>query len=218
MIEDPDTQATDTTTPAIEWMEDGTPFNPETGEVYSIEELQALGAMPTAQILPSITSRTVAEEVLEIRQKIESKIDGIQKRKAIVIANFDKQIKQQQTRLNWWDFRFKDQLIELTKQLLGGGKKKNYTYDFGTVSSRTSNGTNTITDMNLAVEYMKRIDKTKVKVVESVTVTDLIKTREELENLCIEKDIKPIDITKIDFEEFVESSGPRTNWSIKTGY
>ena len=201
--------------PALAWLDDGTPWNPNTGEVYTQADLDALGVQAPKLALPCVDDRDSLNWALDRRQAIEASRDAIKRRKLIVIQNMDKQIRDKDSHLSWWSRNFSAQVYAFARTLLTG-KKKSVTVDFGTVAFRETKGTNKIKDMDAAVAWMRVHRPDLIKVTESVTVTDVLAVKTKL--LDGMSNATASEVRRRRIARFMESTGPGENKSIDTGF
>lgn len=170
------------------------------GWLYDVETGEVLGLAATrASEVETIDSTERADEVLEIRSRVEARIVALQARRAALNRQLDALEKAERDRLAWWDWRYRDLLVEFARGLLRKAKGRTIRFAFGSVAFRSSKGTNQITNMEAAVEWVKRRDPELVKVVETVSVTAVLSLSEGREL------------------PFIQSSGPRETATIETG-
>lgn len=184
---------------SIAWT-DETPYYVDTGEVISPEEYDEVARMPAVAAM-SVKDMSDLSEILERRQDIESKIDAMERRRDIYVAHCNKMIGKERRKLDWWQRLYAPQVISFAKQWLAGGKDRTLTTPFGSVAFRNTRGKNKIANMTDAVEYVRNIDPSKIRVVESVTITTLKELVEVPGNL-----------------PFMRSTGPGESATIDTGY
>ena len=166
--------------------DDGCLFSLKTGELFDdaiLAELRAIldGAVEAPQeqraelatLLPpySCNCRADAEDALEKRTRIEARILALKVRLQAYTDNLNAQIRREESQLAWWDWRFKLQLIEFAKSILG--KKRTALFNFGSVAFRHVAGRPSIKDEEAAVAWAKLYDPAIVKVKEWVTATDV---------------------------------------------
>ncbi|MEK9735789.1 MAG: hypothetical protein VW239_00535 [Candidatus Nanopelagicales bacterium] len=168
---------------------DGWLYDVDSGEVLGIPDLPDEFAVDCVQ---------AADAALEIRARLEARLAALRMRKAALIANIESLEADQRRRLAWWDWRFGHGLVEFARSMLGRGKTAKFVH--GSVSFRATKGTNRIIDMESAVAWMRDVDPERVRVVESVLVSDVLATRRE-------GDVLP----------WLESTGPGESVTISTG-
>ena len=168
---------------------DGWLYDADTGEVLGRPDVLAGFAVDCAQ---------AADAALEIRACIEARLAALRMRKAALVANIESMEAEQRRRLAWWDWRFGAGLVEFARSLLGRGKTAKFVH--GSVSFRATKGANRIIDMESAVAWMRDVDPERVRVVESVLVSDVLATRR-----------------KGDLLPWLESTGPGESVTISTG-
>lgn len=164
-------------------------YDVETGEVLGLSEL------------PDdfeVNCHQAADRALEIRSRIEAQVVAVKARRDALNRQLDALERAQESRLKWWDWRFGQQLAAFARSLLSG-KSKTARFTWGSVAFRATKGTNRITDMDAAVEWVRRRDPEMVKVVETTTVTAVLALSQG----------KPLP--------FLESTGPGEAVTISTG-
>ncbi len=130
----------------------------------------------------TIDSAEKAEWALELRSRIEADILALEARKVALLTQLKALEDQQRRRLNWWDWRFRGQLVAFARSLLAGGKSKTARFAWGSVAFRTTPGTHSIINMDEAVAWMKVFapERVRRKVTESVTIRDVVEVRDRL--------------------------------------
>lgn len=171
---------------------DGFLINADTGEV-----LEAVD--------PGLEGRELCEWALSKRMDAEAQMVALRAKRDALVQNLEKQITEQELRVKKLAWKY-DSLIEsYAKEAIEatGGKTKTVRFDHGSVSFRTSSGTNKITDMEAAVSFAKEFQMAEfVKVSESINVSDLLKNWNG---------------PTAALSNFVESSGPKETMKIETG-
>ena len=195
---------------SVEWTEIGVPYNPDTGEIVSKEELEKWG-IEVPNLPFSIHDDDSAEWALEKLAKydaahaaLEARLDALSRNLKSMMADID-------ARRAWWRTRFAPQLESYAAAKISDAKAaglkptKTVKFAWGRVSFRSTKGTNTITKERMAdaVAWMEEVDPDKVKVEKKVNVTDVLATL-KAEGVKI----KP---------PWIESTGPRENCEINTG-
>jgi hypothetical protein len=175
--------------------DDGCVFDLATGELLDQKAIDLLRALPSesdnaiplhaieeleSAVAPlTIESRDDAEYALEKLSRIEGRLLGLKARRDALMKNLDAQIRHEQRKLSWWDWRFGSAVKGFARTLLSG-KDRTVRFNFGSVSFRKVNGTPEIIDESGAVEWCKKWNPAVVKVKESVTATNAAKTLEQV--------------------------------------
>ena len=157
--------------------EDGVPYYVAGGEVISPEAYAKLESAPELDrpaFSWTIESRPEAETALGKRAKLEREILGLKAEKLAITKNIDSQIRDVESRLKWWDFRFAINLIEFARSILG--KTKTVKFSRGQVAFRNKAATIEITDNDAAVEWARKWAPEIIKKREYVNKTDLAPT------------------------------------------
>ena len=141
-----------------EWSvdEDGCVFNPETGEVYSLDDAAGLEVTGDLQSLANpyaVDTRADAENALERRAILESQIAALKLRLAALTEGITAQIRQKERRLAWWDYRWSFNLINFARRQLSG-KSKTAQFDHGKVSFKDVPATVEIVDEQAAIDWI----------------------------------------------------------------
>ena len=189
--------------------DDGTPFDQTTGEILdpADPEVRALVVGQDAcQLAARITTPEEAERALERLARIDANILALRAGLDAITRNVNARIGAEQRRRDWWEFRYRPDVIEVARSMLG--RTKTALFTFGRVSFRKSAGTSSIKDMDAAVAYVRQWDPAKVRVVESVTVT-AIKEAMQAEAEALDEPAAP--------PPCLEFSGPRESVTIDTG-
>ena len=171
---------------------DGYLINADTGEV-----LEAVD--------PGLEGRELCEWSLAKRMDAEAQILALSAKRDAIVGNIERQIKEQEQRVSKLAWKY-DALIEsYARDVLKatGEKTKTVKFDHGSVSFRSSKGTNEITDMDAAVAFAEKYKPDIVKVRKSVNVTD-----------CL--DVAKSGIVAGELT-FIKSSGPKETVKIETG-
>jgi phage host-nuclease inhibitor protein Gam len=196
--------------PQVEWTNTGVPYNPDTGEVISEEELARYG-IEIPNLPFTIHDDDTAEWALEKLAKYDAEYASYEARLEALSRNLQSMMADVEARRKWWRTRFAPELESYAAakldDLRAAGKKPTKTVKFawGRVSFRTSKGTNAITKDRMAdaVAWMEEVDPTKVKIKKEVTVTDVLAT---------------LKAEGVKFNPpWIESTGPREVCDIKTG-
>jgi hypothetical protein len=183
------------------------------GFIYRIDNGEIIGRngddeKPISEVW-SVDSDEAAEWVLEQRAMIESRILAINARKRSMIENLDALANKEMRRLSWLEWRFAPSLIAYARKKLHG-KERTAIFQAGRVSFRKTGGNNEIIDMKAAVEWMKVRCPEKVKITESVKVSDVLWTKKALYE-SEEEYRKSYPLP------FLISSEPSENVTISTG-
>lgn len=169
---------------------DGYIVDADTGEIVGHDEPRE------AFVVDSVEK---AEWVLEQRSAREAAIAAIDARLKAVTEQLLAQRKAVVRRLAYEDYLYSPSLIQFARSQLSG-KSRTVQFGWGKVSFRSSTGTNTIVSMDEAVAWMRRFDPSKVKVRESVNVTDVLKLKDPGMRLG-----------------WLKSSGPKETVVVSTG-
>lgn len=188
----------------VEFLDDGTPYNPETGEVYETSK----PGIQARVVWPTISTREEADEALEKRAKIEADMAALVARRKALCANIDAQLKALTERLNWWDVRYWSGVVAIARTLLKG-KSKTAVLDFGKVSFKVGKPSSTIIDMDQAIKFVEDWQPDLVKVTKSVTLTVV--------NAALAKAREACGLEEFDRLPFVVTSDPGETVTIKTG-
>lgn len=166
------------------------------GWLYDVETGEVLVFAGAAVDL--VDTREKADAVLETRARIEGQILAVQARRQAVLTQLDRLEQAQRRRLDWWERRWGSLLADFARSLLTG-KSRSVDFTFGRVSFRATRGSHRITNMDAAVEWVRRRDPELVKVVETTTVTAVVSLAQG----------KPLP--------FLESTAPGESVSVTTG-
>lgn len=147
------------------------------GWVYDVSTGEVLGLAGVAERFV-VDSAESADWALELRSRIEGQIVAIDERLRAVTERLKSLRADQVRRLSWWEWRFAPSLAAFARQMLAGKKTRTAKFGWGTVAFRASPGTNEIVSQEEAVAWMRVWDPEKVRVVETVTVKDVLKVRE----------------------------------------
>lgn len=175
------------------------------GWIYEIETGEILGR---ADVLDrfEVNSADAADWVLRIRSEIEADILAVDARLRAVTEQLKAIRREHERKLAWWEWRFRPGLVAFARSLLEGKKERSARFTWGSVSFRRTQGSRQIVDMEAAVAWMRTACPGRVKVVESVTVTDVVKAAGERGN----GDLLP------EFR-WLSSTGPGESVKIATG-
>ncbi len=149
---------------------DGYIYDTQTGEIVGRADV------PEKYEVRSIDD---AEFVLRLRSEIEGEVSMWDIRTKALLEQLRAGRAQAIRKLSWWDWKFGLSLVHYARSILSR-KSKTARFAWGSVSFRKTNGTHQILDMDAAVVWMKTFDPSKVKVKESVTVTDILAVRAAL--------------------------------------
>jgi hypothetical protein len=183
------------------------------GFIYRIDNGEIVGRngddeKPISEVW-SVDSDEAAEWVLEQRAMIESRILAINARKKAMMENLDALASKEMRRLSWLEWRFAPSLIAYARKKLRG-KERTAIFQAGRVSFRKTGGNNEIIDMKAAVEWMKEFMPEKIKVKETVNITDLLEAKRQSDKWDEEEGITHPT-------PFLVSSEPSENVTITTG-
>jgi len=170
-------------------VEDGYVVNVETGEVVS-------GPEPEEYVCDTLEK---ADWVLSVMAEEQASVLAVDARLAALSAHLEKQKKKHEARVKYLQWKFGPSIAHLAKETLAASKGKTVTLDHGEVKLRTSKGTNTIINMDAALEWAQANVPDIIKTVRSVNVSDI---------LLWHDDSSPC---------FVESTGPVQKVTIYTG-
>jgi hypothetical protein len=195
---------------SVAWTESGIPYDIDTGEIVSKENLTKWGTEIPA-IPFSVHDDSSAEWALQKLAKYDAEHASLEARLDALSRNLKSMIADVEARREWWHTRFAGELESYAAarlaDLTAAGKKPGKTVKFahGRVSFRTSKGTNTISKERMpdAVAWMEAVDPTKVKVEKKVNVTDVLAT------------LKAEGVKKN--PPWIESTGPKERCDITTG-
>lgn len=179
--------------------EDGWIFDVQTGEV--------LGRLDVAELF-QINSDDAAEWALELRSRLEGDLVGIDARLRALTAMLEALRAEKMRRLAWWDWRFAPDLVAYSRTKLKGTRSKTAKFAWGQVSFRSTQGSHTILSMEEAVDFVRAWAPSKVKVVETVSVKDVLATVEVVAQATGEAPERP---------SFLAHSGESESVTIKTG-
>lgn len=196
----------------LEWMEDGTPFNPETGEIYDPTDQAVIDytlAHNDADTIKAFRVDSVesAEWALQKRGDVEAEIVALEAQREAITRNINNLINQRRRRLAWWDWRFLDDLVTFARSQLK--KTKTAQFVHGKVSFRSSKGSRAILFDDQALAFVRRWAPDKIKVVESVNLTAI--------DAAIKAANEATESTDYDAPPFVASTGPKETVTVETG-
>ena len=155
----------------IELTADGYYVDTETGEITACaEQLSEF----------TVDSIESAEWVLQKMQEVESNILALETRKSAIIANMEAQIRQQQARANYLDFRFGPELRAFAERELAGKKARSITTPYGKFGFRRTQGSIKITNPSAALEWAMTHAPGAIQVKESLTLSPLKGRESEL--------------------------------------
>lgn len=185
---------------------DGFICDAETGEVIRDAE------QPKEDWRP--TTRKEIERIFERMASADAEMLACAARLRMVQENIGKQQKKAAQKREWLEGYYGEAITNYAREALvaAGGKSKTLTLDHGKVSFRATKGTNTITDMEKAVEWAKRNLPEVVRVKEDVLVSALLDGIHE-KNASVDAQFM-VEPTAL---PFIESTGPRESVSIETG-
>ena len=154
------------------------------GFIYRVDDGEIVGHRDASEAF-AIDSTERADWALELRSKVEGDLVAIRARRAALIQQFDA-LEQTQTRLlDWWRWRFAAELEAYARTSLEGRKERTARFTWGSVAFRKTKGTNQITDMEKAADWMEEYDadRVKVKTERTVSVKDVLEVREYVARL-----------------------------------
>jgi hypothetical protein len=154
-----------------------------------------------------VNSEADADFVLEIRSRIEAEIVAVDARLKALAAQLHAIRQQAIRKLSWWEWRFAPSLVVFARSILTG-KSRTARFAWGSVSFRSTRGANQILDMDAAVQWMRTFAPEKVKVKETVTVTDVLAVRAALARELGETE---------EHLPWLKSEAPAENVTISTG-
>jgi hypothetical protein len=146
------------------------------GWVFDLDSGEVLGRIEADERF-EVDSDERAEWVLSIRSQLEAELVALDVREAALLRQLRTLRAARLRRLAWWDYRFAPSLIAYARSLLAG-KERTAQFAWGRVSFRSTRGTTRILDMSEAVRWMRAWKPEKVRVKESVTVKDVLATRQ----------------------------------------
>lgn len=142
---------------------DGYKIDAETGEV-----VEYVGVQEGFEV----NSNESFEWVMEKIQSEQSDIAALNARKAALVANIDKMIRNHQQRENSLIFRFENELVHYAKENLPKGKKT-FTCPYGSVSFRASAEKLEVTNDELALSWAKDHCPEAIKVTEKFLISQV---------------------------------------------
>jgi hypothetical protein len=146
------------------------------GWVFDLDSGEVLGRIEADERF-EVDSDERAEWVLSIRSQLEAELVALDVREAALLRQLRTLRAARLRRLAWWDYRLAPSLIAYARSLLAG-KERTAQFAWGRVSFRSTRGTTRILDMSEAVRWMRAWKPEKVRVKESVTVKDVLATRQ----------------------------------------
>jgi hypothetical protein len=179
---------------------DGFAFDPETGEIFGMVD-HAGKLIEETDEKPRFVVDTLdkAEWVLEKMMSAESDIVALKAKLAAITDNITSQVKTQEAKLGYLHGRFGADLKQLASEQLEGKKQRSIKTAYGTLAFRTTQGSIKVTDMVAAVDWCKSFCPDALKVTESVLVTPLNGSENDLPTYAF------------------EVTAPGETFSIKTG-
>lgn len=190
--------------PLYAYDSDGYPYALADGEVLDPADLERYQLAPGLDDQPKpfvINDRPSAEWALERREIVCSLISAIEERRAFLNANLNRQRKQLEAKLKWWDWRFRDQFIAFARTMIKG-KSKTVVFDHGTFSLRTSKGKSSLTDEDAALAFVEVYNPDGVK--RSATMTTLRETAEQVirdaKSILARENLSPKDQTSAEYD------------------
>lgn len=159
---------------------DGCPYALADGEVLDPADLDRYQLAPGSEPEPkpfAIHDRESADWTLKLRANICTDINAIEERRKFLNANLNRQKRQYEAKLKWWDWRFREAFVGFAKTQLKG-KAKSVVFDHGTLALRTAKGTSTLTDDQAALAFVELYNPDGVK--RSTTMTTLRETAESV--------------------------------------
>lgn len=148
------------TTLKIAYLEDGTPYEVETGEILDPQnpDVQlAMDANPPPQAIADrfeVQDEDGAEWVLERLSEIDATLAALEARKAAVVRQMEAIIKEARRRRDWWHVRFAGSLIDFARSTLGKTQTRRFTH--GTISFRKAKGRREILLPDEAAAFVER--------------------------------------------------------------
>jgi hypothetical protein len=146
------------------------------GWVFDLDSGEVLGRIDADDRF-EIDSIERAEWALRLRSELEGELVALDVREVALLRQLRTLRAAKLRRLAWWDYRFAPSLIAFARSILAG-KERTTQFAWGRVSFRATRGTTRILDMTSAVSWMRHWSPEKVRVKESVTVKDVLATRQ----------------------------------------
>jgi hypothetical protein len=138
------------------------------GEVVALQTPALQAMMPI-----EITTLEQAEDALAVRMEIELAQQAAAARTKAMLANCKALEAVEARRMSWWEYLFGAAVRKFGRTILKG-TCKTARLAHGQLQYRTSRPTHTIVSMEEAVRWMRDRRPAKVKVEESVNVTDVL--------------------------------------------
>lgn len=189
----------------IAYLDDGTPYDPETGEILERTEETSAAIVPF-----KIDTDDGADWALEKRASVEGEILALESERDRINRNIDRLVLMRRRRLDWWNFRFENELVSYARRKLATIKGKTVLFIHGKVSFRSSKGSRSIIDQSAADAFVQRWAPSRIKVkVLPVNLTD-IEAAAKAANEATESN-------EYDRLPFVVGTGPQEKATIDTG-
>lgn len=128
---------------------DGCVVDADTGEVIGHTDVSDDVKMPFR-----VDSQEAAEWALELRSRIEGRALGIAARRTALLKNIEKELRAEERKLSWWEWRFGSQLTDFAKANLPR-KGKTWRCAWGSVAFRATKGTTQIADEEAALAFVE---------------------------------------------------------------
>ena len=144
----------------IAFEEDGTAYDPDTGEVIAPDDPRVLATLDARPPF-TIETRDEAELALQRRLRIEGAIAALEMERRTLVANIEKEINLHRRRLAWWESRCRAALVEFARSMLGKGRTAQFHH--GRVAFRTAKGKSHIVDMEAAVTFVRDWAPSEIK-------------------------------------------------------
>lgn len=212
----PDATGLAVTIPFIKvgYLDDGTPFNEDTGEILDLaspDVLMAVQNQPAAAEVRQrweVTDDEGAEWCLKRLGDLEATVVKIKAQREAIMRNFDKLLAEADRRIKWWHYRFAGSLVEFAKATLGKTKTRRWAH--GSVSFRESKGRREILSMEAAQEFVERWKPELIRrTVLPVRLSDI--------DAAIQAATEATEDPAYLRPAFLLIEGQKTNTTIKTG-
>jgi phage host-nuclease inhibitor protein Gam len=222
VYQEPTEEVPDSATAWSRWIlaidPDGALYDEITGDVFGIDlenviapdgSIVGVAAEVLAQFKldqADIVDRENAERALEIRGQIESRINGHVARLKAITANIEAQIRNERSKISWWNWIYEAKLIGYARRCLKG-KTKTAQFDYGKVSFRDVPASTQIIDMAAAVDWALKWEPEAVKVKQWTGIRAVLAAKDRVETEIGEPMILP----------FIVTGERRESVTIKTG-
>lgn len=202
----------------IAYLDDGTPFDDQTGEILdpsSPAVILAMEASPppaAVSIRFEVTDDDGAEWALEKLQDIDGELAYLEAKKAAVVANIDALIRVRERRRQWWFLRFAGSMAEHAKRRLAETRAKGKTYQLqnGKVSFRESAGRREIL---LADEAAAFVDRWRPDLIRRTVLPVRLSDIDAAIKAAVEETDDPVYLRP----SFLLVEGKKTSTKIETG-